>query len=502
MKVRLLHRDRDLDMSQPIAAHRNQPVEDLQLDTLVDAACDGDTLVGDVTRRVLLDSLADPDPILYRQAILADFIDQPQMLFELYRAAADALDARRGVWGYGYSTFRTPSGILSGATRYLHAYLDHLQRLRVLADTHRPTCRSEGLTNLFETIRAELDGLYFRTVERQLRRLQFDNGILLSAQLGPGNLGDAYVLRSPGSRPARWKQRLRLASPTTYSFSIDPRDDGGAQALEELTSRGLNQVANAAAKSADHITGYFTLLRSELAFYVGCLRVHDRLTSAGQRVCLPEIASSSESALSFRDLRHPALSLAGTGPVWGHDADGDGRTVLVVTGANSGGKTTFLRSVGVAQLMMQAGMFVTASSFRASLCSGVFTHFAGSEDRTMNRGRLEQELARMASLAPQLQPGAMVLFNESFHSTNEREGSEISRQIVRALRDTGHRVVFVTHQYDFAHSFADPRRSDTLFLRAEPPGAGLGGYRLIQAPPLPSAYGPELYHSVFGEQPP
>jgi hypothetical protein len=47
----------------------------------------------------------------------------------------------------------------------------------------------------------------------------------------------------------------------------------------------------------------------------------------------------------------------------------------------------------------------------------------------------------------------MLLCNESFASTNERKGSEIARQIVRALLDSGAKVLFVTHQFDLANGF-------------------------------------------------
>ena len=57
-----------------------------------------------------------------------------------------------------------------------------------------------------------------------------------------------------------------------------------------------------------------------------------------------------------------------------------GKSLVIITGANSGGKSTFLRSVGLAQLMMQCGMFVTARILRASVCQQIFTHFIREED--------------------------------------------------------------------------------------------------------------------------
>ena len=70
---------------------------------------------------------------------------------------------------------------------------------------------------------------------------------------------------------------------------------------------------------------------------------------------------------------------------------------MVITGANQGGKSIFLRSIGVAQLMMQCGMFVPAEVFCASVCDGVSTHFKKrEEDPTMTKGKLEEELSRMS----------------------------------------------------------------------------------------------------------
>jgi DNA mismatch repair ATPase MutS len=57
----------------------------------------------------------------------------------------------------------------------------------------------------------------------------------------------------------------------------------------------------------------------------------------------------------------------------------------MITGANQGGKSTFLRAMGQAQLMAQAGMFAPAQALSVSVCSGVFTHFKREEDATMEK---------------------------------------------------------------------------------------------------------------------
>ena len=171
---------------------------------------------------------------------------------------------------------------------------------------------------------------------------------------------------------------------------------------------------------------------------------------------------------------------------------------MIITGANTGGKTTFLRSFGLAQLMMQCGMFVGAESFSANMCSGIFTHYVREEDTTMKSGKLDEELGRFSKMLDSITPDALVLFNESFSATNEREGSEIARQITSALLDKGVKIFYVTHLYDFAHSIYEHRRTTSIFLRAERQADGSRTFKLTEAEPLQTGYGLDLYNQIFG----
>ena len=69
----------------------------------------------------------------------------------------------------------------------------------------------------------------------------------------------------------------------------------------------------------------------------------------------------------------------------------------------------------------------------------------------MESGKWDEELSRMSDIVDRIKPNSVLLLNESFASTNEREGSEIARQIVRALLNKRVKVFFVTHLYHFAH---------------------------------------------------
>ena len=115
--------------------------------------------------------------------------------------------------------------------------------------------------------------------------------MLISAVLGTGFKGANYTLRKPNDRPGSWIEQLLTPKPPGYTWSLPPRDEAGANALGELRDRGLNLVANALAQSDDHILSFFDMLRTELAFYVGCLNLHEQLAKKGQPISFPEPAS-------------------------------------------------------------------------------------------------------------------------------------------------------------------------------------------------------------------
>jgi hypothetical protein len=494
MRAHLLHQDRDFDFSGEPPPNSGDLIGDLELTTLLGAMAAGEKFLYEISEKVLLTSLSDAEAIRYRQRILADCIAEPDIIRELYGIAVGALADKRGLWGLWSP--QNPSSVLSSAVSQLEVLIVRLRQLRRIADDHGGKFRSDGLTAFFRTAQRELDDDYFETLGRHLKELRFRDGALMSAQLHRDNSGINYVLRSGHGRRS-WRERIGIEPRSAYSFTIPLRDDAGAQALSEMTSRGINLVANAAAQSAEHISSYFTMLRAELGFYVSCLNLSSQLVARSQPVTFPEPTPPAAANLTCTDLRDACLALR-IDRVVGNDVDADGAPLVIITGANSGGKSTFLRSLGLAQLMMQCGMFVTAGAFRASACQGIFTHFIREEDPAMVSGRLDEELARMSTIADQISPGCLILLNESFAATNEREGSEIGRQVVTALLEAGIRVFFVTHHFDLADSFHRQGAWRTLFLRAPRQPDGRRDFKLTAAPPLPTSYGQDIYYRIGG----
>lgn len=497
-KIVNLNRDRYDRPRQDSLVKEPDLIQDLELNTLTDAMAQDDEYLSDVAKLALLSSLEEPGLIRYRQEILKDCLKNPAIVRDIYNLPMDAIDMKHGRWLGIFS--RYPSSILSSAVQMLEMFVVLLRKLKQIADEHSGDFESSGFRRFFAMIQQELTEEYFTEVEDHLKTLKFKHGVLISAELGDGNEGKNYILRKTNHDGRHWVKRVFSKRSPVYFYTLHPRDEAGAKALGELRDRGLNLVANATGQSTDHIDNFFNVLRAELAFYIGCLNLSERLAELGEPIAFPDPAPANERKHSFTSLYDVALALTMKKKVVGNDVAADAKDLTIITGANQGGKSVFLRSIGLAQLMMQCGMFVPAESFRANVCTGLFTHYRREEDATMTSGKFDEELGRMSEIVDHIKPNAIVLFNESFAATNEREGSEIARQIVRALLEKQVKVFYVTHLYDFAHGFYEKEMANAIFLRADRQEQGRRTYKLIEAPPLETSFGVDAYNKIFGEQ--
>ncbi len=488
-----MHPSEDFKADRPLLPESVDLVEDLGLGTMFNAMAGDDKFVLAVARAAVLSPLARPEEVLYRQAALADCTAHPGFAKDLYALATDALEAHQKVTFWSLNI--TPESLRYYSVQSLELLFGYLVRLRRLAEAHGHEMASPAFTRLCSMLPDELGEGYVKDLNSHLNELKLDQGVVMSAQLGPANRGTDYVLHEAPVR-GLW-ERLSRRGQASFSFIVPERDDNNWRALGELQARGVDIAANALAQSVDHIVGFFNTLRTEIAFYVGCLNLQAALQAKGEPVCTPVPWPAERSGLGAEGLYDPCLSLGLKGRAVGNDVSAEGKTLVVVTGANRGGKSTFLRSAGLAQLMMQAGMFVPARAFAAGVCPAVFTHFKRDEGPAMTGGKLDEELARMGVTISRISPGCLLLCNEPFASTNEREGSDIGRQVLLPLARAGVRVVLVTHLFDLAEGFDDGATDSTLFLRA-PRQAGAPPFRLIEGVPEPTAYAEDVYRRVFG----
>lgn len=495
MKAHLMHRDADFDRRRPAPAQASAAIADLGLDSVLDAMAGGDTFLREVARSALLAPLADPAAIAWRQDVLADCLAHEDTVRQLYDLAVRTLQEKKeSFWAFFHGS---PSSVLSTGTGFLELFQDKLRRLRAIADTSGDRFGSAGFTTFFAAIATELGDDYLDEVARHVHALRLRHGLTFSARLGRGNKTGGYVVRAPRSRPGLRGRLRHPGGEPSFTVVVPDRDEGGAQELEELRDRALNPVANAVAQAADHLTSFFVQLRTELGFYLGGVNLYRALTAAGMEVCFPQPAEPGEGLLTATGLYDPALPLRGTGPVVGNDLHADRRPLVVITGANQGGKSSFLRAIAVAGYLAAAGLPAPARTFRFSPVSAVFTHYRRPEDTTMVHGKFDEELVRMRQIIEQASPHALVAMNESFASTNDAEAADVAVPVIRALLDTGIRVVLVTHSYELAARLLRDEGQRAVSLRAQRLADGARTFTLAAAPPLTTSFAADLYRQIF-----
>ena len=109
MKAHLLYQAQDFDFEAGLPPGHEAVIQDLELTTLLQAMASGDKFLAEVSRKVLLASLHDPQAIRYRQQVLADCLAEPEVIREMYAVAVGALQDKRNRWWGGYGgSYQSP----------------------------------------------------------------------------------------------------------------------------------------------------------------------------------------------------------------------------------------------------------------------------------------------------------------------------------------------------------------------------------------------------------
>jgi DNA mismatch repair protein MutS2 len=211
----------------------------------------------------------------------------------------------------------------------------------------------------------------------------------------------------------------------------------------------------------------FVQLLGDIELYLGALGFCDLAREAGLATSLPDLVAP-EHPRALRGLFNPLLLAHGITPVPCDVVTDRHDTTVLVTGPNSGGKTRLLQSIGLTQLLAQAGLFVPARAGALSLASGLVVSLIEEAKADQTEGRLGTELLRIRALFERLPPGAMVILDELCSGTNPSEGEEIFELVVQMLARLSPQAFITTHFLAFAARLERERAIANLrFLQVE-----------------------------------
>jgi DNA mismatch repair ATPase MutS len=538
MKVCLLYADReratDASYYDPKSIIQDLGLESLFLvaskemtyeDGAVKKVEEKDPFLVESLRKIMMIPLTSQEEITFRQEIVADSLRAPDMIREMYRISSETL-VKWNELGRGIREkirMGNPVVRLTTEIRVLHLLCDAITVVRNLVEQQKELA-SQGLVAFREELRKAFSEEREAYVRKILADISFytdgldqkDEGrdqvvkprIVFECGMEDGLKFSSLKLQEVASVSTKFYRRgstrdklqkfINSWMPDSFSTIEESRIREQTQTLEYGI---VNYLVKRLRWVTDEFQTFFDQLRFQSAFYLGAIHLKQNMDRFGLRWCFPKVCDRRD--LEFTDLREFVMALEQRVRVIGNSCSLPQKDLLIVTGANQGGKSTFLRSIGIAQVMMQCGLPVTALTFRSGIFPKIFVHFTRREDSAMNSGRLDEELSRMNGIVEHIGDGSLVLLNESFATTTEKEGSVIAYDIIRALKEAGVRILTVTHLLSFAKRVygetKDNPESGVEFLSAERLPDGRRTYRMIRSEPELTSFGLDLYDEIVGK---
>lgn len=480
----------DPDAAGPEPAEPPDCFRDLRLDRIVAgiAAAAPDYDIAPLFRT----TLTELDAVAYRQEVMRDLEAEPvsrsiDAFAERMRAARRSLDLA-GTLDHRYEKERRFLGAVQ-------AYCEAVERLG--EDLRGPALESRALRAFRDYLERYLARPSFRALRAEADRVAADLAAIRYNLLIRGN---SVTVLPYGGEPdyaaeveAVFEKFRRDTARERPGRFADPGrlNHVEAQVLERVARLHPAPFAALEAFCAEHAEFQDpTILRfeREIQFYAAYLKFIGRLRRAGLAFCYPRLSDTSKEieCRNAFDLALAAELLLRHAPVVPNDIVLRGRErILVVTGPNQGGKTTFARMFGQLHYLAALGCPVPGTEARLFLCDRLLVQFERVEDVRSLRGKLQDDLLRIRGILERATPRSAIVLNELFASTALQDAIYLSREIMAAVSRLDVPAVWVTFLDELA---AFDEKTVSLVAGVDPRDPTVRTFRLERRPPDGLAY--------------
>ena len=286
----------------------------------------------------------------------------------------------------------------------------------------------------FKTATAEAEGLEKRLAEVNLLTLKTDSESIVASK------GEHSGITASLRACARELGIEIIEKP----FAPITLQKGVAEAFGTIYPEVFAELAKFLAEHRTLITGELFEYIPELKFFNEALKFTKMAAENGIPYCFPSL--SEAKAVNFKAVYDITLLKKGCEIVPNDVYFDKKEPFFYLTGANGGGKTTYIRAVGGAMLLFLAGMPVFCEGGEASLLSSVYAHFPRDE-RFEGTGRFLDEKKRVDAILERQDGNALILLNETFATTGEEKAIEQTGILADTLYSSGSFGLYITHQH-------------------------------------------------------